>query len=102
MKIVRWLRAWILVRPGFAGLVAALSLVGFGGVIGNLLDVDHILVLLVRGDPITLPNILQGAGRPLHTPSVIVSGCVFLIGHALGGRLLAGDREKTRKLYKVR
>lgn len=53
------------------------------GLCSLALDVDHILVLLYKGLPITIENLCTRSGRPLHWPSVLVLGFVCIIVSAL-------------------
>lgn len=71
--------------------VAALLVLLTSGISGLLLDVDHILVLWIRGLPVTLENLAFNAGRPLHVPTMLVSGLVFFICYALLVRRIIVD-----------
>lgn len=54
----------------------------FGLVCGGCsvaLDLDHVLALWWKGLPITWENLARHAGRPLHLPAAVVSGCVCLV-----------------------
>jgi len=72
------IRYWWLAR-----LIQALSIFGRCGTIGVLLDLDHVLVLLLEGKPLTWENLCTNSGRPFHIPAVLVSGGVFCISCAL-------------------
>jgi len=49
-------------------------------------DLDHPLVLVVRGIPLTWENLATRAGRPLHIPLLVCSGLYA----GVSGALLAG------------
>jgi hypothetical protein len=66
-----------------AGLVKALYIFGVCGIASIFLDLDHVLGLVLKGLPITMPNLTTQAGRPLHLPAVLASGAVFCISCAL-------------------
>jgi len=83
-------------------LIEAFFVIGLCGACGVLIDLDHVLVLLVKGIPLTWENLARQAGRPFHIPAVVVCGVLCLIGHTRLHRLLARDSEITRKIVKVR
>jgi hypothetical protein len=77
-------------RARFRSLAGACSAVaeGFGaallyGAIGGLgslaVDLDHILVLVAKGIPITWENLATQAGRPLHFPMFLVWLALFSV-----------------------
>lgn len=76
---------------GCARRVTALLVFCICGCAGVLLDLDHILVLWIRGLPITLPNLADEAGRPLHIPAMLVMGAFALIFSALFARRTVVD-----------
>ena len=61
----------------------ALCIFSICGIVSVLLDLDHVLVLLARGIPITWENLARNASRPLHLPALVVSGVVCIISGAL-------------------
>ena len=56
-----------------------LFIILISGIVSVAVDLDHIIVLLTKGLPITLVNLATQAGRPLHIPLVVVSGIVCVI-----------------------
>lgn len=62
------------IRPASPFLVFSLS-----GLASLLLDLDHVLVLMAKGLPITFYNLAREAGRPLHWPIFLVSGFVCVL-----------------------
>lgn len=75
-----------------ARLIQALYIIGVCGACGVLIDLDHVLVLVVRGLPITWENLLTRAGRPLHLVAVLVSGGAFVALNALYIRFLLKEQ----------
>ena len=53
------------------------------GIVGVGIDLDHVLVLLVRGIPITWENLARHAGRPLHIPVLVVACAGSIVSGAL-------------------
>lgn len=56
-----------------ARLNLSLLLIIYSSVFGWLVDLDHVLVLVQKGLPITTVNLLTQAGRPAHWPAFFVS-----------------------------
>ena len=71
---------------GFLQAFCAFCLLGLVGVV---VDVDHVLVLFWKGLPITWENLLTNSGRPLHIPLLVVSGVVCVCFGALLVRQVA-------------
>lgn len=71
-----------------SGRIKALCVFGVCGSVSVLLDaVDHPLALWLKGIPLSWENLATKAGRPLHLPAVLVSGCIWLFLCALHTRL---------------
>ena len=43
------------------------------GAISVGLDLDHVIVCVARGVPLTWENLARHAGRPLHIPALVVA-----------------------------
>lgn len=86
---MRWLNERVYVVPTcLAGLCVALFVFGVCGACSNGLDVDHPVGLVWKGLPLTWENLCTRAGRPLHIPTLVIVGCLCLVGHARFYRLL--------------
>ena len=101
--MIRWLNERVyVVSECLAGLIYAFFVVGVGGTLSVLLDLDHVVALLFKGIPITWQNLATRAGRPFHVPVLILSGLVLLYSYARFHRLQGRSGEVTRKIVKVR
>jgi len=70
----------------------ALARFGILGLVGVLLDLDHLPVLVWKGLAITPENFIHHGGRPLHGPALV--GCGLYCGYRLAS--LHRLRHRTR------
>jgi len=70
----------------------ALARFGTLGLVGVLLDLDHLPVLVWKRLAITPENFLHNAGRPLHWPALV--GCGLYCGYRVAS--LHRLRHRTR------
>jgi hypothetical protein len=78
------------VRSPSSRLGYALLVFGICGIASVLLDLDHIVVLVQKGLPITIENLATRAGRPFHIPVLVVLGALCGYRGARLHRLLHG------------
>ena len=70
------------------GLHRAFFVFGMFGLFGVLYDLDHLVVPLQKGIPITLDSVATFGTRILHFPILLVCGIVVcFLGACLGGLL---------------
>lgn len=82
----------------FRGFVWALCVLIAGGVVGLLVDLDHVLFLVVHKIPITWDNLARQSSRFLHAPLVDLSLALFIVlGTLYVGLLFMGrpDEQTT-------
>jgi len=73
------------------------------GIIGILVDADHLIVLVVKDIPITLANLNTQAGRPLHLPFLFfVWGMCICYGTYYYRLLKRGEMWKRSSLPSAR
>lgn len=70
----------------YSRYISKFLLGGIFGVFSVSLDLDHVLVLLVKKVPITFFNLSTQAGRPFHIPIVILCwfGCFYYGAYMYG------------------
>ena len=67
----------------FARRNQALLVLSVSGACSVGLDLDHVLVLLWKGIPLTWENLARHAGRPLHIPVLVVACTGSIVSGAL-------------------
>ena len=82
----------------YPGFVRARYLLLIGGLIGLLVDVDHVLFLVATGQPITWDNLAHHSSRFLHAPMVVCGLSVFLsFGALFAGFLAVADYRRMKQ-----